>query len=42
MPTIHRMDWYRKIPDGYSGLTQNISYGIGAGLAEFMILRYYK
>jgi len=37
------MDWYKKIPNGYSGLTNKISYGKKAGIeAEKIILQYYK
>jgi len=38
-PTIHRMDWYKKLPYGYTGLINNSIYSKYA--SEFDFVNYY-
>jgi len=32
-PSVNRMDLYWELEGGYTGLTNNVSYGTGAGIA---------
>jgi hypothetical protein len=36
------MSVYQQIPGGYSGITNNTSFGTGAGYTEFQINNYYR
>jgi hypothetical protein len=41
-PTVTRMDVYRQIPGGYTGITKNASFGTGAGKSEDLINYYFQ
>jgi hypothetical protein len=41
-PSVNRMADYRLIEGGFSGISQNMSFGLGAGYSEQIISKFFK